>query len=277
VVSETAGRAGWRASLELQLQSLEGRTRITHRRHTGPLLVQRAFYPEGEPCHVYILHPPGGLVSGDALELRASVGRGAHALLTTPAAGKFYRRGAAGAARLVQTLRADGGVLEWLPQENIFYPDAHVHLSSIVRLSAGARFIGWEIGCFGLPASGLTLGSGEVRQGFELWLEDRPLLLERLTIGPAALAARWGLAGHPATGTWLGFPAGAAELKTARAVTGTGCTGSAVACTLVDEVLVCRALAERTDHLKQSFVALWQALRPLFTGRQAVPPRVWAT
>jgi urease accessory protein len=256
--------------------------------------VQRAFYPEGaspgtvsaaaataaavtgEPCHVYILHPPGGVASGDALELRASVGRRAHALLTTPAAGKFYRRGAAGVARLTQTLQADG-VLEWLPQENIFYPGTDAELSSVIQLAVGARFIGWEIGCFGLPANGLTLGSGAVRQCFELWLEHRPLLLERLTIGAASLSARWGLAGHSAIGTWVAFPAGAAELTAARATIGTGCAGSTIACTLVDEVLVCRVLGSRADHLKQIFVALWRALRPAFTGREAVPPRVWAT
>jgi urease accessory protein len=292
---EIAAESGWRATLDLELQNLDGVARVTQRRHSGPLLVQRAFYPErgsrasvsasvsstpqpmSEPCHVYIIHPPGGLASGDRLELRATVGCGAHALLTTPAAGKFYRRGTAGAARLSQCLRVDGGVLEWLPQENIFYPNAAAQLASVVHLSTGARFIGWEIACFGLPASARTLESGEVRQSFELWRDGRPMLLERLNINQAALSARWGLADHPAIGTWLGSPAGPAELQTARAVIETACGGSTVACTLVDEVLVCRALGNRADHLKQVFIDLWHALRPAFTGRVAVAPRVWTT
>jgi urease accessory protein len=299
-MSALGSQTGWRARLNLQFQCLQGRTRVTRRCHSGPLLVQRAFYPErdsllqaspaaaraslkfaSEPCHLYIIHPPGGVAGGDDLELQAEVCRGAHVLLTTPAAGKFYRRGAAGAARLVQTLRVDGGTLEWLPQENIFYPDAAVELSSIVRLSAGARFIGWEIGCLGLPARGESLQSGELRQCFELWRDDRPLLLERLTIGQACLSAPWGMAGHTALGTWIGYPAGAAELETARASTGassaTYSSGMTVACTLVDDVLICRARAMRADQIKQVFIALWRAVRPALIGREAVPPRIWAT
>ena len=55
-------------------------------------LVQRPFFPEGrEVCHVYLLHPPGGLVGGDELRSICAVGAGAHALVTTPAAAKAYR------------------------------------------------------------------------------------------------------------------------------------------------------------------------------------------
>ena len=185
------GGKGWQARLQLRFEADAGRTRLAYRRHHGPLLVQRVFYPEpagtsavpsvtpaAQPAHAYLLHPPGGVVSGDQLQLEVEVCRDAHALLTTPAAGKYYRRAtldarcqvdahgavdagaarAARVARLTQTLCVNGGVLEWLPQENIFYPDSAVQLSTRVRLDDGARFIGWEIGCLGLPASQATLG-----------------------------------------------------------------------------------------------------------------------
>jgi urease accessory protein len=278
-------QSGWRARLDLSLDNVNGVTGITRRRHVGPLLVQRAFYPEGaparapmgEPCHVYLVHPPGGVASGDVVRLDVEVNRGAHVLLTTPAAGKFYRRGPAGTAQLEQTLRADGAALEWLPQENIFYPNACVELSTVVRLIGNSRFIGWEIGCFGLPANGANLGSGDIRQGFELWLEDTPLFLDRLTVHSTSLSARWGLADHAALGTWVGYPAGAPDLLTARAIIATTCGDSTAACTLVDGALVCRGLGRRADRLKQVFVELWKGLRPSLVGRDAVPPRVWAT
>ena len=284
----------WRAHLELRLEERDGVTRIAHRRHVGPLIVQRAFYPErgietglsptgptssttaAMPCHLYIIHPPGGLASGDEVTLHVSAASGAHALLTTPAAGKFYRRGAAGVARLVQHVRLDRAMVEWLPQENIFYPDAAAELATLVHLSRGARFIGWEVGCFGLPANGLALGRGRVRQGFELWSDDRPLFLERLTVESAVLSAGWGLSGHAAMGTFLAYPAAFSELHAARAAVAT-CGGVTAACTLVDDVLVCRGVGERADRVKHSFVELWRALRPALAGREAVPPRVWAT
>src|SRR5271157_4418922 len=135
---------GWQARLELEFRCDSSRTVLARRRHFGPLLVQRAFYPEPPPaCHVYIIHPPGGVVSGDELEVDVDVKADAHAVLTSPAAGKFYRRGEESVARLSHVLRVDSGVLEWLPQENIFYPEAAVELRTIVHLSPAARFIGW--------------------------------------------------------------------------------------------------------------------------------------
>jgi urease accessory protein len=287
-VPQALSDGGWQARLELRFEADAGRTRLAHRRHHGPLLIQRVFHPESpsaagalaaEPCHAYVLHPPGGVVSGDELQLEVDVQAQAHALLTTPAAGKFYRRGSdARMARLTQTLRADGGVLEWLPQENIFYPDTAVQLRTLVRLDAGARFIGWELGCLGLPASQASLGQGSVRQSFELWHGASPLLLERLNIERACLASRWGLAGHAALGTWLAFPAGPRQLAHAHElVSALNCADLTLACTLVDGALACRGYASRADRLKQAFIDLWCALRPELLGRPAIEPRIWAT
>jgi urease accessory protein len=284
-LTKAAVQAGWVASLDLRLDSVDAITRIVRRRHVGPLLVQRAFYPESvaaaalfdRPCHVYLVHPPGGVASGDDLRLDVEVTVGAHALLTTPAAGKFYRRGSAGASRLIQSLNVDRAALEWLPQENIFYPNAATQLSTHVRLRGKSRFIGWEIACFGLPASGGTLESGSIRQNFELWLDGRPLYLDRVTVQAASLAARWGLAGDSTLGTWVGFPADRQDLEAARAIIEMTCRDSTAACTLVDGALVCRGVSSRADRLKQVFVELWSGLRPRLVGREAVPPRVWAT
>jgi len=280
---------GWRARLELRFESQDRCTRVTHRAHRGPLLVQRAFYPESaadsalssaQPCHVYLIHPPGGVVSGDDLSLDVEVRANAHALLTTPAAGKFYRRRDQRVARLTQTLRVDGGVLEWLPQENIYYPDCVANLSTILQLQGSARVIGWEIGCLGLPASQATLGEGHIRQCFELWLEGSPVWLERLTLDRACLQARWGLAGHIALGTWLAFPANEQHLERARAVAlewGINSAELTLACTLVDKTLCCRGVAARADRLKQCFIDLWKALRFELLGRTATAPRIWMT
>lgn len=288
---------GWQARLELRLESLQGRTRLTHCRHSGPLRVQRAFAAErarrvgraqvgsqeraaaeGEPCHVYVLHPPGGLVSGDVLQIEVDCAEHAHGLLTTPAAGKFYRRRGERVARAGQLLRVQGGTLEWLPQENIYYPNSAAQLRTQVRLDAGARFIGWELHCLGLPAIDASLEGGAVRTTLELWLDARPLLLERLRLEGESLTARWGLAGFPAFGTCLAYPAGPSDLEPVRReCSALNCTELMLACTIVDGVLCCRGLAQRVDHLKQAFIELWRVLRPALLGREALAPRIWAT
>jgi urease accessory protein len=281
-------RSGWQGSLELSFQAEGARTRLASQRHSGPLLVQRAFYPEAvpaedtsgavEPCHVYVIHPPGGVVGGDELSLDVSIEAGAHALLTTPAAGKFYRSGAGQVARLTQRHSVNGGVLEWLPQENIFYPHCAVRSTTQVHLSAAARFVGWEIGCYGLPAQGESLGEGRVQQRLELWLEARPLLLERVQLQEAALHARWGLAGRTSLGTWLAYPATPQLLEQARAALAVmDCRDLGVACTLVDGVLCCRAIAVHADQLKHVFIQLWCSMRRALLGRTASAPRIWAT
>src|SRR5262245_10241542 len=85
------GRAGWEASLDLKFAARGARTVLARRASVGPLVVQRPFYPEGGVAHVYLVHPPGGVVGGDQLRLSVLAEEGAHALLTTPAATKFYR------------------------------------------------------------------------------------------------------------------------------------------------------------------------------------------
>ena len=278
---------GWAARLQLGFEAHGGHTCLTQRSHEGPLLVQKPLYPEAAPaappgtraapCHLYIIHPPGGVVGGDRLALEVRVQQGAHALLTTPAAGKFYRCAGESIGRLQQSFEV-AGLLEWLPQENIFYSGCRSELTTRVRIEAGGRFIGWELGCLGLPASARPLDSGELRQCIELRHEQRLLLLERLRIEPACLAPRWGLAGQVALGMLLAYPAEQALLAEVRARVETlDCAGVSLACTLVDGVLACRGQALRTDRLRETFVQLWSALRPALAGRSAVRPRIWST
>jgi urease accessory protein len=277
----TVPEAGWEASLSLRLARVAGHTRLVQRAHRGPLLVQRAFHPElphSDCCHLYLVHPPGGVVAGDRLELDARLDAGAQGLITTPAATKFYRGAERPLATQLQQLTLNDATLEWLPQENIFFPDAHAHLTTRIRITQGSRFIGWEVACFGLPANGRDLERGRVSLGLELWLGERPLLMERLRVAgdERGLRGRWGLAGNPACGTLLAFPANAHVLHAARAAVASA-DSLPVAITLVDGVLVCRMLAARASQIREHFAALWSVLRPLLLGRAASAPRIWAT
>jgi urease accessory protein len=239
--------------------------------------VQRPFHPEGPVCHVYLIHPPGGIVGGDRLALDVDVGPGAHALLTTPGATRFYRAGPAGRAVLEQHLDVRGGLLEWLPQETIFFTGAQAAATTRVRLHGDARFLGWEIACYGRTAGDLPFTGGHAHQRFEVWRDGEPLLIDSQRLdgaGPAG-AASWGLQGHPVMGTLLAFPATAAELEAARAALGPDAPPAAA--TLLDGVLLCRALGAQAQSVRSRFAAVWRALRPGLCGRPACPPRIWAT
>ena len=83
---------GWKAKLYLKFIEENNKTVLKNLLHQGPLQVQKAFYPDASgACHVYILHPPGGVVGGDSFDVKIEVAPNAKVLVTTPAAGKFYR------------------------------------------------------------------------------------------------------------------------------------------------------------------------------------------
>jgi len=294
---------GWQAELRLRFNGdipdllakgeapRRGRTRLVDRHHKGPLIVQRPFYPEGDPCHVYLVHPPGGVVGGDELRIDVQVDPGAHALITTPAATKFYRCDGRVSSQ-TQELRATGATLEWLPQENIFYRGADARTATRVQIDPGSRFIGWEINCLGLPARGEPFDAGSLRLDLELWksvdgeavanihcddeMGNLPIFLDRMRIGGASDArmARWGLAGQEAVGTLLATPAAREHVDSIRELIA---DEPLAAVSLVDGVLVLRALAPQAEAVRNLFISAWQRMRPGIIGRKAVLPRIWNT
>ena len=272
---------GWQAELELSFVGglIGGATRTTlaRRHHFGPLRVQRPFYPDGPVCNVYVVHPPGGVVGGDRLDLRFNASAGAHALLTTPAAGKFYRS-AGPEARQKIDIRLNAAALEWLPQETIYYPGAVVRQQTVIRLDAASRYIGWDLGAYGLAARGERFDSGVSHQSLELWRDDRPLLIDRLRLagGGGAFKAAWGLADLPVLGTFIACPASSADVDAARESAARH-DDVTLGISLVDGVLIGRVLARQTDAAMRTLMNLWQTLRPRLMQREAVLPRIWAT
>jgi urease accessory protein len=271
---------GWRASLHLGFERRGARSVCHERRHVGPLRVQRPFYPEGdEVCHVYVLHPPGGVVGGDELDITVEVNSAAAALLTTPAAGKFYRSDGR-LARLRQGLRvAAGAGLEWLPQETIVFAGAHVAMSTRVELEQDAQFMGWEILCLGRPAAGEGFESGSVSQAWEIWRDGQALLIERAVYEHelAALAAPWGLAGQAVCGSLVCVGDYAACVDQIREETADLSGAGLFSVTQLAEVLVCRYLGPHSDEARSCFMRSWEILRPQFLQRAACAPRIWAT
>ncbi len=270
---------GWRGGLRLHYTRAGARTVLSRREQHGPLHLQRSFYPEGpEVAHSYLLHPPGGVVGGDTLTIEADIESGAHALLTTPAAGKFYRCDGR-SARMQQRLRVHAdAALEWLPQETIVYSGAEAQSITRVELDQGASFIGWEMICLGRPAAGEAFDHGLLRQRFEIWRDDRPLWLERARYAGASdiLRTRWGLSGKPLCATLVAVGAHESLVEEIRRQVDSG-PDEAFSVTQLDEVLVCRYLGDRAQRARACLSKAWRILRPECVGRIACEPRVWHT
>jgi len=276
VATETT--AGWEAGLDLGYTRSGDRTHLARRRHWGPLMVQRSFYPEGgEVCHTYIIHPPGGVVGGDRLDISVGCAQSARALVTTPGATRFYRApGRIARQRQILTV-GNRACLEWLPQETILFDGANTVLETIVDVAAGGIFFGWEILCLGRPASDEDFSHGDCRQKLEIRRDGRLLLSDCARFASRSLlGAPWGLSGKPVSGMLLLVPASEMALNMARASLSEQphCQQAA---TLVDGVLVVRCLADTAEQCRQVLSQVWHGLRPLYLDRPACVPRIWAT
>jgi urease accessory protein len=270
---------GWSAELELSFQVVAGRSALVHKRHRGPLTVQRPFYPEADLAHVYLLHPPGGIVAGDQLFVQVDVARGARALITTPAATKFYRSEGR-VAEQRQLLRvSQGASLEWLPQETIVYGSAQVHTQTRVELEPGGVFCGWDIVCLGRAASGDHFLAGRLNQAFEIWQGARPLWVERSRFDASEPVRRaaWGLGGHRVYGTFVCSGQSAEAVASARSTVEYDAGAELFSVTQTRSVIVCRYLGDNTERARGVFTQAWAALRPILLGRPASPPRIWLT
>lgn len=270
----------WRGNLELWFEHHQGATRLTRRRHIGPLAVQRPFYPEADgSAHVYLLHPPGGIAGGDQLAIDCHLAPRARALFTTPGATKFYRSEEKLSEQQVRINVAAGAICEYLPQETIVFAGAYASMKTKVSLAADSIYIGWDFVCLGRPASGERFEVGHFRQRVEVVREDVPIWFERLEISSAEMITDqpFVLAGQPIMGTMI-YAGPTLENASERLRETLGDAARHVfSVSQLDQVIVCRYLGNRMSQGKSLFRCAWDILREAGIGKRGVAPRIWAT
>jgi urease accessory protein len=272
--------SGWQARLDLSFDHRNAGTVLARNRHTGPLQVQKSLYPEGrDTCHAVILHPPGGIVAGDDLGVRVSLGARSRALLTTPGAAKWYRSEGPCATQHHAFAVEGDAVLEWLPRENILFDGAHCAMCLDVVLSTQGKYFGWDILSFGRRASGERWRHGKLSMRSSIVRADRVLWSERAHIDAAGGFAQSaaGLSGFSVCGTFAvaGYEVGDALLAACRLLTPAG-REARTGLTRLPGVLIARYLGDSTEAAFDWFTSVWRLLRPALTDRVACAPRVWA-
>jgi urease accessory protein len=275
---------GWHASLALDYSRREQRT-VAHFLHDGPLRVLQSLYPEGDGvCHNVLVHPPGGLVGGDTLEMRISAAGDAHGLVTTPGATRFYRSEGEPALQHAHITLHDQSRLEWLPLETICYTGCNAENRLTISLAPEAELMGWDITALGLPSAAQTFDNGKLQQHLEIngiWLE-RGLIHaqdQRLMNGPL------GLAGHRCSATL--FFASGNPIQRARSqqaldlarelIAGSPLSNTAGATAPNTQVVVVRVLAPLVEPAMQLLRAVRSAWRSHFWDLEGTSPRIWST
>lgn len=272
----------WQARLTLDYQNQQGRTALRHV-HDGPLRILKSLYPEGDAvCHNVIVHPPGGLVGGDVLDIQIRVGAGAHGLISTPGATRFYASDEQPATQRVDISLEPGARLEWLPLEAIAYPGCQARNHWRARLGEEAELMAWDVCALGLPAAQQAFTSGHFHQRLEipgLWLEQATLDAADAHLMNSPL----GLAGHRCLGTMVfacGTPltrerrellqeAARAALQELPAHVHAGITSPN------PNMVVVRALAPVVEPLMAGMQRVWASLRTAAWNMGTAPPRIW--
>jgi urease accessory protein len=223
------------------------------------------------------------LVGGDTLDITVDVGEGAHGLITTPGATRFYKSlGELSLQRTRVSLQANAR-LEWLPLEAIAYAGCQAENRLTLQLAPSAEMIGWDTTALGLPNANLPFDLGVFTQHLEMpgvWLERGRIQAsdDKLLNSPL------GLAGHKcmasiffATGSALSRERKVQALDSARAVlnahplkltSGATCPN--------DHVVVVRVLAPMVEPAADLLKQVWMTWRHELWGMKATTPRIWA-
>jgi len=299
-------KSSWLASLSLTFSHDAYGTHLIRAKRSGPLSVQKAFYPEGKDCaHIYLLHPPAGIVSGDELSVTIDVNENAHSLITTPGANRFYRAREdlnIGHSKQEQhcIITIDkGAICENFPQETIVYEGADGFNTVDIHIDDESCYLGWDISSLGLPSSNQPFNLGSYRQLNRVYRNESLVYHDRIAIEPNSNIQhhKAGLNQCNVFATFLAYAprskytneqlkSHSEELKehlnsyinnTMYSHLGYEDIEKKISISLIRELLVIRYLGNQAEECKVFFTFLWQKMRPFYINKEGVAPRIWHT
>ena len=273
----------WRADLKLDY-TLESQRTVVRYLHQGPLRILQSLYPEGDQiCHNVLVHPPGGLVGGDTLDIQVTVAEGAHGLVSTPGATRFYKSGGHPALQQVVAHLAENAKLEWLPLEAIAYNDCEATNRAIFNLAPSAELITWDVTALGLPSSDMAFTQGHFQQHIEIpgvWLERGNIRGEdtRWLNSPLGLAGGKCLASLVfASGSAIDSDRTTQALQAAREVIESHPLRLQAGITCVHpQVIVLRVMSPLVEPTMDLLKKVWAVWRHTLWALPSTPPRIWS-
>jgi len=273
----------WRADLKLDY-TLESQRTVARYLHQGPLRILQSLYPEGDQiCHNVLVHPPGGLVGGDTLDIQVTVGEGAHGLISTPGATRFYKSGGKPALQQVTATLAPNTRLEWLPLEAIAYNDCEATNRAIFNLAPTAELITWDVTALGLPSSDMAFTRGHFQQHIEVpgvWLERGNLRGEdsRWLNSPLGMAGQKCLASLVfASGSPIQAQRATQALEAARGVIESHSLRLQAGITCAHpQVIVLRVMSPLVEPSMDLLKKVWAVWRHTLWALPSTPPRIWS-
>ncbi|EPK1611488.1 urease accessory protein UreD [Acinetobacter baumannii] len=283
---QTSSAPFWYAQLELGFCYENSRTIMSHRKHYGPVRVQKMLWPEKTGvCHAIIVHPPAGIAGGDHLTFQIETERQAHAVITTPGAGKWYRTNGKHAFQHIYLNVKDDSILEWMPQETMLFDGALAHSETDIHLEQTASFIGWDMLVLGRQARVENFVQGSYHNQFKLWRKNKLLVADTLYFegGDRWLSSCLGMNNQAVMASFWAVPPEKfrssfyleQHIELIRELIMR--MDVPVTLTLLEDVLCARFLGNDVRRCHDAFAAIRAKLRRYWFDLDEEFPRIWKT
>jgi urease accessory protein len=160
------GRLRVQASLRLDVQHIDGRTRLTDLGENGGYRIK---FPDASPdLDAVIVNTGGGLLGGDAFALSVNVKKTASLSITTQSAEKVYQALDAPSRVDVRLTLEEGAKLHWIPQETILFSGAGLERSICADIASDSELLIAESVTFGRLAMGESMIAGSLKDRWRI-------------------------------------------------------------------------------------------------------------
>jgi len=170
------------AELELELADMGGRARVIRRLTKNQLSVSRPLVLGPGPDSFYLINMAGGVVQGDRLSTRISLGKGCRARVLTQSANKVYgmERNCA-VMRMAIELKA-GAYLEYTPEPTIPYAGSRSFQLNRIRLRRNSALFFWDIAYPGRYGRSEEFGCDAYFSRTEIFIGGDPALVDSVLL-----------------------------------------------------------------------------------------------
>jgi len=172
------------ARLELGLVNVDGRTRIERRLTKNQLSVSGPIHMRPGLESFYLINTSGGIVQGDRLDTRITLGKGCKAHITTQSANKIYGMESNCAVQRTAIELKEGAHLEYVPEPNIPYAGSRFFQSNVVKLHKSSKLFFWDIAYPGRYCRNEEFGCEAYFSRLEIYVDREPALIDTVLINP---------------------------------------------------------------------------------------------
>lgn len=179
----SVGRVG---ELALDYVREGDRTVLTHSRCCSPWHLSPPIHLDDSAClYTPLVNPSGGLVGGDRLSVRATLGSDTHVLFSTPSANRVYRSLGEAAVQTVELNVGPGAIAEWVPEVTIPFAGSRFRQTVHVTLAPGATVLLWDALASGRVARGERWAFASFENEIRIATASGRSVVERYALAPA--------------------------------------------------------------------------------------------